>query len=458
MRRAYATLAAVILILGCMQQQPAAPIQQKQAAPGVCGGCNVVLITIDALRADRLGSYGYVRNTTPNIDFIAGKAVRFEWAFAQWPKTSQSVATMMTSRYPGQTGVTDTSMSLPSEELTLAEILKQNGYRSAGFITNSNLGKGFNFDQGFEEYHELWKSIDAEDSSSGTYTADKVNELLIPWVRDNASGRFFLWVHYIDPHEPFRPLEGFDAKFVNDSAYRPGKFIESDDPNYPPKHFNGTRIDVEYQKSQYDGEVAFADKKVGELMHALDAKGLLNNTVVIVTADHGESLDEHNYYFAHGDDLYTASTRVPLLISYPGVKAQTVSDPVGLIDLMPTILDIVGISPNGRGFSGQSLMAEVPNEWAAPEYIYSESRNLLSVVHGSSKLIMTRKGETVGLFDYVKDPQEKSKIKDDKLLEEMNSSINSWAAKTAPSGNISSGDVSSADNQTLDQLKALGYV
>src|SRR6266481_5098114 len=279
---------------------------------------NVVLITIDTLRADHLGCYGYQQIKTPNIDSLAAEGARFARAFTVVPVTLPSHTAMLTGTYPMLSGMHDFSANkLGPQQTTLASVLKQAGYVTGAVVASAVLDSRFGLNQGFDFYFDHFDFSRLEEANldemerPGNVVADQA----LDWLGKNSQKKFFLWMHLYDPHYPYRPPEPYSR---------------------------------EYASQPYDGEIAFADEQVGRLLRFLKDKGLYQNTVIVLSGDHGESLGEHGEK-THGFFIYNATMHVPLIIRLPenrlpNAAARTVvADPVSLVDLMPTILGAVGL-------------------------------------------------------------------------------------------------------------------
>jgi arylsulfatase A-like enzyme len=336
-------------------------------APAGCGPApprtSVLLVTVDTLRADHLGCYGYRRTTSPHIDRLASEGALFERTVVSLPRTTQSIASILTGRYPKGHGARGLFSTLPSANLTLAEVLQGEGYATAAIVSNLFLRPGQGFEQGFERYENPPGRWDGDSASEITGAA-------LAWLRGRPAGRpFFLWVHYLDPHWAYRPLPPFDRAF--DSAFA-GPFTLYEDLA-AGRLTKGQVIfanpltprQVEHVVALYDGEIAQADAAIGRLLD--EAATLVRGPLLVVlTADHGESLGEHGYHFAHGEYLYEPGLRVPLLLRLPGrIPAGLRTDALAQnIDVAPTILSLLGIhrlqSVDGRPL----LLPEAPG--AAP--------------------------------------------------------------------------------------------
>ncbi len=338
---------------------------------------NLLLIVIDTLRADHLGCYGYRLDTSPAIDRFAEGAVLFEQAVAQAPWTRPSMATLMTGLYPATHGVTCKDFDVPKAECdvlppsvtTLAEALKQAGYETAGIVANIQIDGLFGFGQGFDEYRSVFDElIAAEPDWRAKWhefkwvneTTREVTEEALAWLeRRRGENPFFLYLHYLDPHAPYRPPAPYDAMFKAHA--------------YPCRY---PAICAELPL--YDGEIRYVDEHVGRLLDFMRRRGLAEKTVVVVTSDHGEAFGEHGARDRrHGLSLYENQLRVPLLIRAPGTgrPGTRVAAPVRLVDLAPTLLDVLGVAvPSGvQGLSLVPLLrgeaVEVPGTLVGWGYV-----------------------------------------------------------------------------------------
>jgi arylsulfatase A-like enzyme len=438
-------------------------------------GPNILLITIDALRADHLGAYGYPRQTSPNIDRLAGEGVRFQRAVSQWPLTSPSFAAMMSSTYGHTNGLMrTTAQRMPDRALMLAELLRAGGYDTWAAVGNVNLARAFNFDQGFEIYRELWRE---DDQRRTELTTRSGLELL-----DRASnGRpFFLWLHYFDPHARYQPPKPFDGMFVNDAHFDASWRV----PLLTQKRWDiggissnvnlGREDRVAYYIAQYDAEIRSVDSQVGILMQALKARGLDGRTLVVVTADHGESLGDHNYFFEHGRFPYDDCVHVPLIFHGPGVAkaGEVVRSPVELIDLAPTLLDLAGLPPNPEA-EGKSLRRLLDGERAGdPRWQYaftesgfaqnyqrsitSERYKLVFVPDAGDRRVM--QGRELELYDLQEDPGETKNLIDERpqVAAPLERRLQQWIVEGGGGAGIPT--AARIDSQAEEQLRSLGYI
>jgi arylsulfatase A-like enzyme len=297
-------------------------------------GPNVLLVTIDTLRADHLSCYGYSRLTSPHLDRLAEEGVRFQNAYTPIPLTGPAHISLMTSVFPQQHGATINGMSVSARPrpLSLAQILHRMGYRTAAFISGWPLKKSITgLDRGFHVYNQ--KFTYHFELVNAARRAEDVTAPALRWLKRKPKKRpFFLWVHYFDPHSPYDLHEEYANLPAN--------------PGVAKVHLSEThRTAEEAEKIRaYDSEVAHADRYLGDLLHELDALRIRDHTLVVVVADHGEDLGE-NGYFGHGDRIDQPIIHIPLIVSYPGMipGGKVVEEDVSLLDVMPTVLDYVGL-------------------------------------------------------------------------------------------------------------------
>src|SRR5262249_10737502 len=335
------------------------------AAPGAP---NVLLITLDTVRAQSLSLYGYARRTSPHLEELASRGVRFERAFSTSSWTLPSHASIFTGRRPHELSV-GWFTPLDRTHHTLAEILRSHGYVTAGFVANTEYcGYSTGLSRGFSHYEDNPPSLGQIAQSSilsnlivnhplirramnyqdllGRKTASELNHDLLTWLSANNEHPFFVFINYYDAHEPFLPPPPFDTMF--------GKSIARTDPNLSPKE-HWSQSEVQQEQDAYDSSIAYLDERIGALFEELQIRGLLENTLVIITADHGEEFAEHQI-MGHGYNLYLTSLHVPLVILYPthAPANKIVHEPVSLLALPATIVDILKLEKETR-LPGESL-------------------------------------------------------------------------------------------------------
>lgn len=305
---------------------------------------HLLLVTVDTLRADAVGAYAGRDQGTPAMDRLAREGTLFENAASPMPMTRPAHFSMLTSLYPRQHGVLNNRIVLPESALSVAEILKGRGYRTAAFTAVSLLQAASGAGQGFDHF---------EAPAGIAEKADVVVPRALRWMEaQDGRAPFFLWLHLFDPHMPYAPPtpEGRAFDFSWDHL---GRLADARGGDLPAEI-------LPLGLSLYAGEVAFVDSWVGRLLGFLEASGLGARTAVVLTADHGECFD-HGVFFEHSQCLYDGSVRVPLVVRLPGVVAAGKREvrQVELVDVAPTLLELAGL-PVPRGFAGRSLLGPAP--------------------------------------------------------------------------------------------------
>ena len=360
-RRELALFGVLIALPGCGQEGPVNPADRPDRPP------NVVLITVDTLRADRLGAYGYEKAHTPAIDALAADGVLFTDASTCIPRTTQAVASLFTSRYPHEHGVLEIGERLPDTAWTLAEHLKRAGYRTAGISANFVAGRLQGLDQGFDTLvdmgdlrsrypirEELRKS-----PPNAIGKAEAVTREALRWLGEVEGEPYFLWLLYFDPHFRYDPPPPFWGR-INPAQFSFYRELATFDPKHPTIYFNlngRSEAALPGVSALYDGEVAYTDTMISRLVAELRRRPDWHDTLIIFTSDHGESLGEHGYYFEHGDLVYQATVRFPLIFHQPAglPGGRRVDHPVSLLDIFPTVLALVGDDADRPVLSGIDL-------------------------------------------------------------------------------------------------------
>lgn len=409
---------------------------------------NVLLITVDTLRADHLGCYGYKRNTSPQLDALAKRSVIFSRAFTQGGWTKPAMASVMLSLYPFNHGVFSGSTKLPPEIPTLAQVLDKSGYTSIAIQTNPFLQKGQGFAAGFDSYHF---EADA--------TADRVVNLFIEHIPPQAP--WFAYLHFMDPHLPYKSPSG---KFV-DSAYTGllsssetlnHRFIRRQIPNLSPQ-------DKQFLIDRYDEEIAFFDTHFGRMVDWLKSRALLDQTIIIIISDHGEEFFEHGG-FEHGHSLYNEILHVPFIYYDSRLKPAVRSEVVRTLDVYPTLLDQLGIiapphvlganlGPALKGFAPlpelQAFSAGM-RIGARREALQDQNFKIINTEAGSPRFYDLKKdpGETNNLAKHPTPPQEHKQYK--LLLQQFK--------KQGPKMSAPRADPDKNENETVKALESLGYL
>jgi len=426
---------------------------------------NIILITLDALRPDHLGCYGYKRNTSPNIDKIAKEGVIFTQAIAQSSHTAPSNASLITSTYPNIHGVKDWGYQFsPAISKTLPMALKEHGYRTA-FISDQlalPLIKGF--ENGFDTFNTV-----------NTFTFGRIvdrrqvidiTDWAIDWVEDNKRKRFFLWIYYIDPHGPYIPPYPYNKMFIGDQYYSTNKKILISEDGYSqspigciPRYLSYNNIaEADFYVSQYDGEIRHTDDQIGRLLQALKKQGLEKNTIIIVNSDHGEAMGEHNRYFCHANSLYDELIKIPLIIKWmdrisSGIKSNT---QVSSIDIMPTILDVLGIAKY-KFMQGHSLAPLlIGQKYTFPEFAYSEFWERKSIRTQEWKLIYDSKNKRYELYNLKNDPAELNDISavEQTQFKFLKQKLDGYMKNSIPQSKIT---VPVLSQDEKERLKSVGY-
>ena len=422
-------------------------------------GANVVLVILDAARARQFGAYGYGRDTTPFIDGIAADGIVFERAYTPAVYTLGAMSSVWTSQYPDRHhGDVSFQSPLPKDRLTLAEVLSGQGIHTAGFVATAVPG-GFNgFDRGFDEFHEVWQTVGSR--------ADAFRRVLPPWIRANADRRFFLYVHFREPHFPYDPEPPFDTKFGPDG---PIPKATRRDMSFFRDINQGLRgLSAEEQAHLvrlYDGNLGFVDRELGALQASLEEAGVWDKTVFIVSADHGEGLWEHRF-IGHNVQVYEPSAHIPLVVRLPsgvGPRGARIEELADLVDLGPTVADVFGVREAGgaaREFMGRSLlpvMAGAPGRpavvsrtvWETPRYALRDGR--WTYVYDTAT-----GGEE--LYDTVADPDEQVDVASAHPLRRayFRQSLLHWVSRVFRPG-AGSEEVSMSRDE-CEALKALGYL
>lgn len=398
-------LAGASALSACRDRRPT-PAPRPSAASG--NRHNVLLVTIDTLRADHLGAYGYKRPTSPRIDALARAGTIFESAYTYWPKTRGSMAIMLTGRTPSRNGYSKTHPVLLDFNPTLASVLKDAGYTTAAIVDNPNVAAQNGYAKGFDSYRETW-----EESGLAT-EADRMRAITdggIAFVRGAPADRpFFLWLHYVNPHAPYAPPPPWDTRFAPEPGGKRLRVVESFRGGIPKQWAIGGKNRLADYVALYDGEVAAVDAEVGRILEALRQSAVRERTLVILTSDHGESLGEHDYYFDHGEDLFDASLRIPLVVAAPGgARGRRSRFLASTLDLMPTILDAAQVSYPPE-LAGTSLMPDVRGSAPpARDMLFAQNERHLSAGFGRRfKVVAKPVGDATSfaLYDREADPGE----------------------------------------------------
>ncbi len=436
------------ILFGLNPHTPSAPQAESVLASTSAPRYNVLIVTIDTLRGDSIGLDGSSVQT-PNLDQVGHAGTWFTNAIVQQPNTNASHTSIFTGVFPYVHGVRQHMIDRLSPDVqTLAEVLGQNGYQTAGLYSWVSLEPGFSGLRGFQTYQDLSIHLSSaladprfqnlivtyrllgkylfvpgivenrflsdsqnavEDTTDGK--ANVTTDAAVRWLEANGNGSkpFFLWVHYYDPHYPYTPPPPFDTMY--DPTYTGTVDGGMGTIHYIYANNTGklTDADVNHLHALYDGEISFTDQQVGRLMNTVDQLGLTNNTIVVITGDHGESLGTNGRWF-HGAQLNYEDIHVPLIMRFPSVIPvnHSVAAPVESIDIMPTILDMLHVPAPAKvqGKSLMPLMTGADNGTNQSAISMMDSLNQISLVTAQWHLIWDRTKNTEWLYDYHTDPSE----------------------------------------------------
>ena len=441
---------------------------------------HVFLITVDTLRADHLSAYGYSRETSPRLDAIAEEATLFERAVAQWPKTGTSFASIFTGQFPQTTGLTHkAALRIPEAYFTLPQAMQRFGFDTVAVVSNGVLGKRLGWDRGFNEYEETWTLAEKTSSDPLEYrkwlNARVVNQLALPLLeRKRDTEHLFAWIHYSDPHAPYYLPEDVPNPFVGDELFTGDAIVKLDNPEAT---MLGDRRDLKFYEAQYDANVRFTDEHFGKLIDHLETLGLLEDSLVIFSADHGESLGEHGYFFGHGRRPYNPGAVVPLLFWYPGrdQPPARIEHPVQMVDLYPTLWELLAPkgdkAPNLEGRSlvpelrGVPLADDLPPAFAeagggspTTHFRSIQEKSWKLIFHPALNLGKRQRDATWELYNLERDPAETENLiaSEEQQFRRLRAKLKSWM-KGESWIRKSQAEVESYSQETEAHLRALGY-
>ncbi|MBN1825245.1 MAG: sulfatase [Candidatus Eisenbacteria bacterium] len=442
-----------------------APVLFFMAILAGCAGRerpSVILITIDTLRADRLGCYGAPRTRTHAMDRIAAEGVLFSDCVTPVPSTSPSHATILSGLYPRSHGLRENGAPLGEDVPLLSEAMRREGYATVAFVSGFPLLGEFGFDRGFDRFDDRLVDgfVDRDGERRGTERiAEKTVDAFLVWL-EREEGPFFAWLHFFDPHSvyaapgPFRRMY-YDGR-ERDPANRSLEGIE-----IPAYHGLAGVTDVNYPIALYEGEVSYTDHQLERLLDGLERRGLADRVLLLVTGDHGESMTEHGYYFGHSHFLYEPSLHVPLLIRWPGRLPEGAirTEPVSLVDIPATLMDLLSL---GAVFptEGRSLAPLARGEGdTREEAVFLERPRIRS----AGEL----RGVRSGPWKYLDDPERGEELyRLDVDPEERENLIDTEAEEAARLRRMleehmrgdSADEEYTVDEETRKTLRGLGYV
>jgi arylsulfatase A-like enzyme len=401
-KRSYALLASVLIILTGLIWTFLYWRDRSNHSP-----CNVVLIVMDALRADHLSCNGYptppATPFTPNIDRLAQEGVNFKNAFCHFPLTLPSMSTLFTSLYPSVHGVRSNATQLPDVFVTLAEVFKRNHYETAAFVSGGYVRREFGLSQGFDTYVDTYDSI------------TNLSKNALNWLRQIGGQKFFLYLHCLETHVPYNPPD----KYKTPDNYN-WDMIWAGSSQFYDKHKKEDLRDIYNQPGflekvirLYDGEIQYADTELGVFFSELKTAKLYDNTLIIFTADHGEEFRDH-WRLSHGSQLYDETTRVPLIMKLPGrykIADRVVDALVGNIDIMPTITELTHMAFPDYPLQGQSLWPLLKGKKVEDRTVFLEKKGLFGLRSKDHKFLIAPEAKrSTEFYDLSQDPKEKSNL------------------------------------------------
>jgi arylsulfatase A-like enzyme len=491
---------------------------------------NILLIVLDTARAQNFSCYGHTRLTTPRIDQIAAEGVLYENAIAPSPWTLPSHASLFTGMFPSKHGAHEHHKYLDSNYTTLAEFLGGQGYQTVGFSNNSWISNTFGLSRGFETFIKIWQVFQTETDITNRpaqavdcgeyptlrtrlnqlldgdvaknlvngiyvrffwrrydYGARRINAEIKRWFAKSCSSQrpFFIFINYLEPHLPYRPPAPYDRMHLPDGVTtQAARRVNQDAWRYIGGVVEMTEADFDILGALYDGELSYLDYRIGEIYYLLQEIGLLEDTLIIITSDHGENIGEHGL-MDHQYCLYDTLLKVPLIIRYPPLfrAGERVAQQVQLVDIFPTIMDVLGIGDEKlqQEMQGESLvpdrLAKRKRRCALAEYlgpqptmealkrrvpeasdsIYKYDRALRCIRTESFKYVQASDGQD-GLYNIREDPKELNNliwIGKDKA-DELRSELERWLGHFTEAGVGS--EAFEIDEAVKKRLEALGYL
>ncbi len=431
---------------------------------------NVILIIVDTLRADHLSCYDYERNTSPAIDSIAKGGIQFLNAYTTAPWTQPAVASIITGLLPYYHNVCDLFDILSPDNITLAELLRDEGYKTGAVISHKLLESKLGYAQGFDYYNE----DNVGDES--TVSSDKVTGNAVKWIDNNKKNDFFLMLHYFDPHYAYEHHEDFDYSTGYEGELKAGDDIW----DLRSRKDNMSNEDLSFLKNLYDEEISFTDKNIGILIQYLKDENLFDKSIIVITADHGEEFNEHGW-LGHTVHLYEELVHVPLLIHIPGNEytPKKIKGNVSVADIVPTILELLDIGYDKSVFNGKSLSGKIKGEneivkdnpvFFQITFALNEEKNLRAkqkfsikngVLLGKEKLIYDIANEVWELYDISSDKSEKSNISTEKTetYKQLKSYLEKSPIREQGERGLSKGaNKLTPSKKDVESLKSLGYL
>jgi arylsulfatase A-like enzyme len=418
------------------------------------GRPNLLVISIDSLRWDHVGAYGYERATTPRLDAFASEGILFEQAIAQAPWTTPSMISVMTSLYPSAHGVERIQNKMSPTLQTLAQILRTEGYRTGAIVPFVTLWSYYGLQRGFDDYREDYFDHDS-------LSSHVLGERTRGWLRRHGDSRFFFWVHFWDPHYNYRPSREVQGRFTpadhpfGDRVFDIQELKWRENPLRPDE--------VAYNIDRYDEEILFTDRHIGRLLDDLEETGLAGNTLVVIVSDHGEQFQEHGW-LEHTNRVYDNLIRVPLLLRLPGrlPAGVRIAEQVELIDLLPTVLDLLGIDVDAAEFQGHTLEPLISGSPSPSEArpAFSETArlaNLKTIRFKDWKYIHDFDSNHGELYRIDLDPEERNDLapRHPDRADRMRIRLIDWLQNIAIADPAGAGEL---DSSMREKLCSMGYI
>jgi len=451
---------------------------QKKSLENQIKDANLIIISVDTLRADHMGVYGYDKNTTPNIDRWSKEAFIFDHAMTVIPITYPSFAALFTGLHPVNTKIIKnaTDEPIPDNTQTLVSILKNNGFTNAAYLTSDVLNKNVNKSlTNLVENFDIYESIPYKEGISYKKYEEFINKAF-SWFKDNKNKRRFMWLHLMNPHSHYYPPSNyrciFNKKYCAEIELAGEQELSNEEIKYRGCQ-NQTVPEniVKLHETLYDGEIAYMDKLFGELIKKLKSNNIEKNTVVVFLSDHGEGFD-HNYNFSHGEVLYHSSVQIPLIIKVPWFNSHgaRITDLVDNTDIMPSLVELLQLKINNLITDGKSFNTVFNNKSRTNKhFVYSVTKNLdkYSIFDGRYKYIRSLPESCLAngslkeeVYDLKTDPGEENNLFLSKpqitnsLKSELMSFLSKYHLPETPTKNF---DTFKEEYSQFNRLKSLGY-